>query len=120
MKPTLFEKYGGISIVSGIVQDFYRDIMEDEKLRAYFAPVKMPALMNHQLKFLGQVLGGPIQYEVGELKAAHADLGITADDYDKVSRILAMNLQDAGFEPADLEQVMSEISKFRGDIIGSP
>ena len=80
----------------------------------------MPVLMDHQLKFLGQVLGGPIQYEVGELKAAHAGLGITADDYAKVTLILAMNLKDAGFEPADLEQVMNEISKFRGDIIGSP
>lgn len=77
----------------------------------------MPVLMDHQLKFLGQVLGGPIHYEGEELKTAHAGLGITADDYDKVTRILAINLQDAGFEPADLEQVMSEISRMRGDII---
>jgi hemoglobin len=113
----LFEKYGGISSIANIVQNFYRDLLEDEKLRAYFASVNMTKLMDHQVKFMGQVLDGPIHYEREELKTAHMGLGITADDCDKVIRILAINLQDAGFESADLEQVMNRISKFRGDII---
>jgi len=117
MGNTLFEKYGGIATISTIIQSFYHDVMAEPDLRDYFARVNMPALIDHQVKFFAQLLGGPAHYDGRSLRVAHQGLGITFDGFEKVAQILKANLEDAGMEGPDIEQVMATVDAVRDDIV---
>ena len=117
---SLFEKYGGITQVSALVHAFYEDVMEEEQLSGYFEGIDMKALMDHQVKFFSQVLGGPAQYVGRELQIAHAGLAITTQDFALLAKILADNLADAGLEEDDVQAVLSRISELHGDIVSAP
>jgi len=117
---SLFEKYGGITQVSALVHAFYEDVLEEAQLSGYFKGVDMDTLIDHQVKFFSQVLGGPTQYAGRDLRIAHAGLSITTEDFALLGKILAENLADAGLEEDDVQAVLSQISALHSDIVSFP
>jgi len=49
---TLFDRLGGASVVKEMVEDFYKRLLDDEKLALFFEDTKVSVLKNHQLQFL--------------------------------------------------------------------
>ena len=58
MSVSLFEKYGGFATVSKLVSELYDELAKNEVTAPYFERSNMTALMDHQVKFLSQALGG--------------------------------------------------------------
>ena len=48
--------------------------------------MNMEKLINHQVKFLSQALGGPQQYSGMAMNAAHKNLAITEDAFNEVTK----------------------------------
>ena len=66
---SLFEKYGGFETVSKVVSELYDELERNDITAPYFENSDIRALMDHQVKFLSQVLGGP-QYSGKAMSAA--------------------------------------------------
>lgn len=49
---TLFDRLGGASVVKEVVEDFYKRLLDDDKLALFFEDTKIAVLKNHQLQFL--------------------------------------------------------------------
>jgi truncated hemoglobin YjbI len=56
---TLFDKYGGFAMVSKIVMDFYDRVLESEIAGPFFDGIDMRRQIDHQTKFIAQILGAP-------------------------------------------------------------
>ena len=91
-----YDAIGGAAAVKVVVEDFYQRVLSDPELVDYFEGVDMPALKRHQALLVGQVLGGPANYDGRSLGEAHHDLGITKPHFDLVVGHLAGALKDAG------------------------
>ena len=78
---SLYQSVGGAPAVTEAVERFYRRLLDDPRVSAYFTEVDLPRLKRHQVLLLSQVLGGPAQYDGRTLKDAHAGLGITTEQY---------------------------------------
>ena len=76
----------------------------------------MSRLIRHQTVFIGQVLGGPSNYNGRELGQAHKRLSITLEDFDLVAEILEEVLEDGGMEDADVATVMNIVAGTRAVI----
>jgi hemoglobin len=115
-----YERIGGGSAVSAVVDDFYRRLTADPEVSHYFDEVSLPTLKRHQTLMITAILGGPNRYDGRPLDVAHAPLRISDADYDRVGTHLMASLQDAGV-PDDIQgRVGDALGQVRGAIVTQP
>jgi hemoglobin len=111
MLTTMFERYGGFASISRIVSAFYDKVLDSPVLSPYFADTDMRRLIDHQSKFIAQIMGGPISYSNEALERAHAHLHIDERAFDEAVALLAETLEDFGVEPGDIGAVEKDLRR---------
>lgn len=115
---TLFDKYGGVPVVTEIVTTFYARIMSRPNLARYFRNTNLDALKMHQVKFIAFVMGKPAQYYQGrDLQKAHTGFSISEKSFNEVASILEWTLEDYKVEAEDIETIMEAVEKTRPLIV---
>ncbi len=115
---TLFEKYGGFSVISKVVLRFYDVLLDDDDIGPFFDDVDIPKLVDHQTKFIASILGGPSSYSDSQLEKLHRHLSISDTHYTIVKTILSDTLREFGFDEADNDEVMAALETKRHLIVG--
>ena len=115
-----YQRIGGGPAVSAVVDEFYRRLTADDQVSHYFDDVSLPTLKRHQALMITTILGGPNEYDGRPLDEAHAPLGITDSDYQRVGSHLMSTLDDAGV-PDDIQgRVGVALGQVRDSIVTSP
>ena len=114
---SLFEKLGGFSAVSKIVSEFFDELLSNDSTAPYFANSNMKRLMDHQVKFISQALGGPVEYTGQTIRDAHKNLKISEKAFDEVAKILEEVLDDNDVESGDISQIMNVVGSLKNDIV---
>ncbi len=110
----------GGAVLWQVVEEFYERVRGDGRLAAYFDGIDLYRLKRHQAQLLTQVLGGPAQYGGRDLASAHAGLGITEVDFERVLEHLATALRNAGVEPASIAPIVAAVAATRPQVVGIP
>jgi hemoglobin len=113
MAKTLFDKYGGFSVVSRIVLDLYERLLDDDDVGPFFDEVDMRRVVDHQTKFVSSLMGGPASYTDDQIRRTHDHLVITPVHFDRLSALLAQTLADHGVSDEDVEAVVAEFEARR-------
>jgi hemoglobin len=100
MRQSIFERHGGFAQARRIVSAFYDRVLDEPMLARHFEGLDMARLVDHQAKFIAQVMGGPASFSDEQLQRAHARLGITMRDFATMADLLVETLEDSGM-PAD-------------------
>lgn len=116
---SLYDKYGGFATINSIVIKFYDNLLANDQVAHFFENIALENLIDHQTKFLCQVLGGPADYSGRELKTAHLPLKITDADFGVVATVLHQTLDEAGVESADLETIMGVVGSTKDQIVSA-
>ena len=111
MAETIFERLGGFSEVRKIISDFYERVLDEEDLAGYFDHVDMRWLIDHQSKFVIQLVGGPAEFSDEVLHRIHRPLGITSDHFQLLAGILRETLEDHGLDGDDVTTIMAEVTR---------
>lgn len=114
---SLFDKYGGFATVSKLVNELYDELEVNEITAPYFENSNIRALMDHQVKFLSQVLGGPQQYTGRAMGAAHTGLRISEEAFNTVAQTVHDVLDDNGVETDDISHIMSLLGSLKDDVV---
>lgn len=114
---SLFEKYGGIETVSKVVNELYDELEQNEITAPYFENSDIRALMNHQITFLSQVLGGPQQYSGKAMNAAHTGMKISEEAFFEVANTVKNILEDNGVEDDDVASIIALLASLKDDIV---
>jgi hemoglobin len=115
---TLFDKYGGVPVVTEIVRDFYKRVMRRPNLRRYFVNVTLEAVIHHQIAFVSMVMGKtPHDYSGRSIKEAHRGIGITTASFELAAELLSDTLVSAEVEQADIDAIMAKVASLRADIV---
>jgi hemoglobin len=109
MKATMFDRYGGFGFMHRVVLSFYDRMLDSDIVAPYFDDVDMPSLVDHQTKFISQVMGGPATYTNEILEQIHRRLGITQEAFDEMADLLEQTLREFDFEVEDVHSIMSDI-----------
>lgn len=118
MPAVLLNKYGGFTALQKLVMSFYRKVMASPDISHYFKGMKLSALIAHQTKFVGSLLGGPDAYTDGQLASIHQKLQILPKDFDEMARLLVETMHEHQFEKPDIDFVIEEINLRKAIIIG--
>ncbi|MFI5845272.1 group 1 truncated hemoglobin [Catenuloplanes sp. NPDC051500] len=116
---TLYESIGGETAVRAAVDEFYRRVVTDPDLAAYFADVDLARLKAHQRAFLTAAVGGPTAYQGRSMAEAHAGLGITGAAFDAVVAHLVATLTRLNVPTTEIAQIATALGPLRDDIVGS-
>ncbi len=115
---TLFDKYGGVPVVTEIVRDFYKRVVRRPNLRRYFVNVTLEAVIHHQIAFVSMVMGKtPHDYSGRSMKEAHRGIGITTASFELAAELLSDTLVSAEVEQADIDAIMAKVASLRADIV---
>ena len=114
---TMFERYGGFATVSKVVLTFYDKAIDSDIIGKYFENVDMPALIDHQTKFVSQVMGGPASYTDDMLERVHTPLKINGAAFDEMVSLLEDTLDEFDVEEADMDVILDEIRTRRAHIV---
>ena len=109
MKATLFDRSGGFATVHKLVLSFYDKVLDSDIIGPYFDDVDMPRLIDHQTKFMSQVMGGPTTYTNQVLEQLHRHLKIDQASFDEMTGLLEQTLREFDFSEEDVSYIMSEI-----------
>jgi hemoglobin len=115
---TLFDKYGGVPVVTEIVRDFYKRVMRRPNLRRYFVNVTLEAVIHHQIAFVSMVMGKtPHDYSGRSMKEAHRGIGVTSASFELAAQLLSDTLVAAEVEQEDIDAIMAKVASLRADIV---
>ncbi len=109
MKSTMFERYGGFGTVHRVVLSFYDRMLDSDVVGPYFDDVDMAALVDHQTKFISQVMGGPASYTNEVLEQVHRNIGVTQEAFETMAGILRETLEEFDFKDEDVRAVIADI-----------
>lgn len=118
---SLYEQLGGEAAVDAAVDIFYRKMLLDERVAAYFEAVDMDRQRAKQKAFLTMVFGGPSAYGGRDLRAAHAGLvqrGLSDLHVDVVIEHLGGTLKELGVKDEQVAAVAALANSVRGDVLG--
>ncbi|ANT60872.1 MULTISPECIES: group 1 truncated hemoglobin [Roseobacteraceae] len=114
MEKSLFEKYGGFSVVSKIVLDLYDRLLDDDDVGPFFDEIDMARIVDHQTKFVSSLMGGPASYTDEQIRRMHRHLDIQQAHFDKLQGLLRATLADHGVAPEDQEIILGAFEARRG------
>jgi hemoglobin len=95
---SLYERLGGVNAIAMVVDRFSDEIVTNPKLnvnpalKAWNTTGQLPGLKFMRTLWLCQAAGGPFRYTGKDLRAAHAGLHITSDEFDEVGAEIARAL----------------------------
>lgn len=110
MSGTTFEKYGGFATVSRVVMTFYEMVLDNDIVGHHFDDVDMARLIDHQTKFISSLMGGPAAISDERLRVVHHKLDITDAEFEEITTLLSVAMQEHGMSEKDVGEVVKAIN----------
>jgi len=95
-------------------------VLDDDVLAPYFDGVDMRRLIDHQTKFISQVMGGPATYTNESLRQLHHHLAITPEAFATMIARMEETLEKFDFEPHDIAAIVADLRSREPWVVASP
>ncbi|MBA4189748.1 MAG: hypothetical protein C0467_17315 [Planctomycetaceae bacterium] len=111
-KTTLWDRLGGETGVTKIINDLLVVAIEDKKVNLlrdgkYKLDAKGTAhLKKMLLEMVSEVTGGPMKYSGKDMKSAHAGMKITPEEFDAFGALMIETLKKNKIAQADIDELM--------------
>jgi truncated hemoglobin YjbI len=114
---TLFERLGGMSAVSAVVDDFAANVLGDPRINKKFAKTDPARLLANLKDFVCFATGGPCQYKGLDMKTSHKNMGTTAGEFNALVEDLIKTLNKFNVPQKEQNELLSALAGLRGDIV---
>src|SRR5215203_752048 len=117
---SLYDELGGEAAVDAAVDVFYRKVLTDDRVSAFFDDVDMYRQVAKQKAFLTMVFGGPVAYSGKDMRVGHAHLlqrGLNDSHVDVVLELLGESLREIGAPEHLIAKVAEIANSARADVL---
>ena len=118
-KPSIYDRIGGADAIHATVEQFYRRVLDDPKLKPFFAGTSMAWLKERQKRYFTQALGGPAIYSGRPMREAHARLAIEQHHFDLVAGHLVDTFDALGVNGPLVDEVVALVAPLAAVIVNS-
>jgi hemoglobin len=116
-KRSLYDRLGGYSAISAVVDDFVANVAADKRINKFFSKANVPRLKARLVEQLCQASGGPCYYTGADMKTAHAGMGIRNRDFNALVQDLGKSLNKFKVPKAEQKEIASVLLPMRKDIV---
>ncbi len=123
VKPSLYERLGGVYAIAVVVDDFVDRLMVDPRINANakvdeshhrVPPAGFKYLVTEQVCWAS---GGPQKYTGRSMRDAHAHLAITPSEWEAFLDDLRQTLDKFGVPKPERKELFAIVESTRGDIV---
>lgn len=118
---SLYNEIGGEAAVNAAVDIFYRKVLQDDRIKHFFAGVDMNKQASKQKAFLTMAFGGPHNYTGEDMRKGHAHLvaqGLNDSHFDAVMENLGATLTELNVPGNLIAQAAAIAESTRNDVLG--
>ena len=117
MERSLYERLGGGGAITAVVDDFRDRCGGDSRINAKFARTDMARLTAMLVDQVSEATGGPATYTGRDMKTAHADMGVTAGEFNALVEDLVATLNKFGVGKAEQDELLGILGPLKSDIV---
>jgi hemoglobin len=117
---SLYDRLGGQAAVNTAVDIFYRKVLSDDRVSAFFETTNMDGQAAKQKAFLTMAFGGPNNYTGLDMRKGHAHLvarGLNDSHVDAIIELLGATLRELGIADELIQQVAAIAESTRNDVL---
>ena len=117
--PTLYERLGEWDGIEKIVSDTVANHQKNDAIAHYFDDVDIDKLIANVTAFFSAGTGGPSKYEGRDMTSAHAEMGLSDDDFDTAVADVLLALDQNGIGEAEKAEVAAILESLRPAVMGT-
>ena len=114
---TLYDRLGGSSAITAVVDDFVGRCAADGRINGKFARTDVPRLKAKLVEQVSAATGGKVQYTGRSMRETHDGMGVTAGEFDALVENLATTLNQFGVPQDAQAELVGILGPLRGDIV---
>jgi hemoglobin len=114
---SLYDRLGGYSAISAVVDDFIKNVAADKRINKFFANVNIDRLKVRLVEQICQGSGGPCTYTGRDMKSAHAGMGIRGKDFDALVQDLGKSLNKFKVPAREQKELVAVLGPMKKDIV---
>lgn len=122
MKPvppkSLYDRLGGKTAITAVVDDFVGNVAGDKRINRYFAKTDVPRLKGNLVDQICSASGGPCVYTGKDMKSAHQGMGITDADFNALVEDLVKSLNKFSVPAKEQGELLGVLGGLKPQIVG--
>jgi hemoglobin len=117
---SLYERLGGKSAITAVVDTFVARVAADARINKKFARSNIPRVKSMIVDQICNATGGPCTYTGRSMKEAHQNMGVTDGEFDALVEDLVATLNQFNVAKADQDALLQTLGAMRPDIVERP
>ena len=114
---SLYQRLGGSSAITAVVDDFVGNVAADSRINARFGNADIPRLKRLLVEQICQASGGPCTYSGRSMQAAHAGMGISESEFNALVEDLITTLDKFKVPAKEKGELLGALGGMKGDIV---
>ena len=114
---SVYEKIGGEAAVNAAVDIFYRKVLADDSISAFFDTTDMEAQHVKQKAFLTMAFGGPNSYTGKDMREAHKHMSLTEEHFGAVAAALVATLEELTVPQEHIDEIVAIALSVKDDVL---
>ncbi len=122
---SLYERLGGNTAISAVIDQFITNVAGDTRINAFFAdaaadPARLTRLRNNLINQVGMATGGMEKYSGLDMKTAHKGMGIEDTHFTALVEDLSMALDKFSVPATEKTELLTALGAMKADIVEGP
>ena len=117
---SLYDRLGGKTAITAVVDDFVGSVAGDTRINGKFANANIPRLKSMLVDQICQASGGPCTYTGRDMKSTHAGMGVSSSDFDALVGDLVATLNKFKVPEREKNELLGALGPMKGDIVEKP
>lgn len=116
-RDALYRAWGGTAGIRAVMDDFAARLQADARTARFFEKTDRVHLARQLTDQVCQATGGPCVYEGPSMAEAHAEMDITAADFEALVAVLQQSMAARGIPAAAQQAVLAALGPMQRDIV---
>jgi hemoglobin len=117
MQKTLYERLGGTTAITAVVDDFVGNVAADKRINGFFAHTDIARLKFNLVQQICQGTGGPCFYTGRDMKTAHAGMGVRSKHFNALVQDLGKTLKKFKVPAKEQGELVAILAPMKKDIV---
>ena len=115
LRPVL-DDFGGPQGLATLMDDFMAGLLADRRTRPFFENVDQAMVKKHLADQFCVILGGDCQYTGRDMRAAHAQMGVTRADFNALVEVLQVAMAKRGIPFRSQNKLLAKLAPMHREI----
>ncbi len=115
---SLYDRLGGQSAISAVVDDFVGNVAGDGRINGFFARTDIPRLKRLLVEQICQATGGPCTYTGRDMVTAHKGMNITDAQFNALVEDLVKTLDKFKVPEKEKGELLGALGGLKPQIVG--